>query len=458
MEDIKSLFESQIAHFKSLDMKDIERRRSLLLKLKDVILQYEPQIVKALAKDLGKPEFEAVISETQFVIGEINYALKKLKRWSKPKRVWSPLVHFPSKSYIEPNPLGSVLIIGPWNYPFQLLLSPVVGALAAGNNVIVKPSEVSSETSQVVFKMISENFNSKELAVVEGGIPETTALLECPFNHIFYTGNGTVGRIVMSAAAKNLTPVTLELGGKSPCLIYGQNNIELVAKRLVWGKFFNAGQTCVAPDYVLTDEETYPKLIEHIKKVLVEFYGEKPHDSADYARIINERHFERLMNYLEGVEIVVGGNTNKEECYISPTLVKAFWESKIMNEEIFGPLLPIIIENDLDKAIQKVKDKDRPLAAYLFTENLDIEQKYRSNIISGGMCINDTIVHLSTEHLPFGGVGESGMGAYHGHYSFKTFTHFKSIMIRNTWIDLALRYPPYLGKLRIIRLLLKYLF
>ncbi len=457
MAEIKAQFQAQKSYFNSLNPMDINRRELLLRKLYSVVFEHENEILEALRTDLGKSEFEGIIAETQFILGEINHALKKLKKWSKRKSVRSPFLQFPSRSYIQPMPLGNVLIIGPWNYPFQLLLSPLVGAIAAGNTAIIKPSEVSQATSKVVAKIINSNFDPREVLVIEGAIAETTELLEQPFNHIFYTGNSTVGRIVMRKAAENLTPVTLELGGKSPCLVFDVKDIETVSSRIVWGKFFNAGQTCVAPDYIITNEELLPQLTNGIKKAIKSFYGDNIKESPDYGRIINQRHFDRLESYLSDSEVVIGEERNREECFFPPTILKSHWDALVMKDEIFGPILPILTVSNIEEAITKVKAGERPLAAYLFTDNHHHKEMYSNTVISGGMCINDTIVHLTSEMLPFGGVGESGMGAYHGKFSFDTFSHKKSVMVRGIFPDLPLRYPPYLGKVKIIRLLLKLL-
>jgi len=456
MSTIREKFDNQVSHFHSLNPMNIERRKELLSRLYEVVQNNEKIILEALRNDLSKSEFEAVIGETEFILNEINHALKKINKWSKKKRVGSPLTQFPAKSYIQPMPLGTVLIIGPWNYPFQLLFSPLIGAIAAGNTAIIKPSEVSAHTSEVVAKMINENFDPKELLVIEGAIPETTQLLDCPFNHIFYTGNSSVGRIVMRKAAEHLCPVTLELGGKSPCLVYDVKNVDTVCDRLIWGKFFNAGQTCVAPDYILTNEELYPKLISGFKKSLEKYYGKDIQKSPDYGRIINEKHFDRLMGYFENTDISIGGEHNREERYISPTVLKTSWDAPIMQEEIFGPILPIIISSSYEEAKGYVQKGPRPLAAYLFTDNNQYKKNYSNEVISGGMCLNDTIVHLTNANLPFGGVGESGMGAYHGKYSFNIFSHMKSVMRRPLWPDLPLRYPPYKGKVGLLRWILKF--
>ncbi|MBT3585098.1 MAG: aldehyde dehydrogenase family protein, partial [Halobacteriovoraceae bacterium] len=372
------------------------------------------------------------------------------------KRVRHPLLHFPGHSKIQSEPLGSVLIIGPWNYPFQLVISPLVGAIAAGNTAIIKPSEISGNTSQAITAMIEDAFDPMEVAIVEGGIPQTSALLELHFDYIFYTGNGTVGRIVMAAAAKNLVPVTLELGGKSPCLVFGEGDLEVSARRIVWGKFFNNGQTCVAPDYLIVQKDLKEPLLEKIKKTIGEYYGENPATSQDYGRVINGNHYKRLTSLFSAEQVLFGGQTEAAENYIAPTLIEADKDSEIMKGEIFGPLLPILEMENFGQALEHIKNGDKPLAAYLFTSDRELQGRFEREISSGGMCINDTIVQLSNDCLPFGGVGESGMGAYHGLASYETFSHRKAIMVRSTWLDLALRYPPYIGKLPIIRTLLKW--
>lgn len=435
-----------------------EARRKNLLALRSLILENENQILDALKKDLGKSHFEGVISETLFVIKEIDHTLKKLKKWMKKKRVSSPWLQFPARSYIVPEPLGTVLIISPWNYPFQLLVSPLVGALAAGNTALLKPSEIAPNVSNAVSELIPRYFDQAVVSVVEGGIEETQAVLDLPFQHIFYTGNGFVGRIVMEKASKYLCPVTLELGGKSPCYVDENNDLELVAKRIVWGKFFNAGQTCVAPDYILSTERVRDLLIKGMQKALKEFFPQGPKESPDYGRIINERHFKRLESYLadSGDEIVIGGERVLEERYFAPTVLKSSPVSKVMEGEIFGPILPMISVSSLDSAISFIKERPHPLAAYAFSKDGKVLANFEERVTSGGMCLNDSLVHLASETLPFGGVGESGMGSYHGKRSFEIFSHFKSVMKRG-FLDLPVRYPPYEGKLGLIRRLLSWL-
>lgn len=455
-DQISQLFKSQKQAF--LDQKNLtyEQRRGHLLALRNLILENEGEILLALREDLGKSELEGTISETLFTVKEIDYTLKKLKKWMKKKRVGSPFLQFPARSFIQPHPKGVILIISPWNYPFQLLLSPLVGALAAGNMAILKPSEIAPATSRIVAKLIPKYFSSEIVAVVEGAIPETSALLELPFNHIFYTGNGFVGRIVMEKAAKHLTPVTLELGGKSPCLIWGENDFPIVAKRLAWGKFFNVGQTCVAPDYVLISEKDKPALIKCLKDALKEFFPEGAEKSPDYGKIISTKHFERLIGYIPKEEVEFGGEGHKENLFLAPTVLSSTPNSPAMKEEIFGPVLPIITVQSMEEAIQFINSQPNPLASYVFSKEESILEKFNQSVISGGMTMNDCLVHLTSENLPFGGVGESGMGSYHGRKSFDTFTHFKSVMKRGLFLDLPLRYPPYTGKIGMLRRLLNW--
>ncbi|WP_419173266.1 aldehyde dehydrogenase family protein [Halobacteriovorax sp.] len=428
-------------------------RISVLEALEERIKDLEPRIIDALKADLRKPRFESFLSEIDFCLHEIKTVKKKLKKWMKPRRVCSPLPFMPAKSRIHFEPYGQVLVIAPWNYPFQLAIVPLIGAIAAGNKVILKPSEIAPNTSSILNELISSALDSEIAAVVEGGVDETTELLNLKFDYIFYTGNGHVGRIVMAAAAKNLTPLTLELGGKSPAIV-GTKNLDLAAKRIVWGKFFNAGQTCVAPDYVLLRKEDQDEFINSAKKYLVQFYGDNVKNSPDYGRIINERHFDRLNALVKKDDVLIGGDVDKSDLYISPTFLKANESSEIMQDEIFGPILPLVNINNLDEAIAYVKRHDKPLACYAFLDKTSEKNRVINEISSGGMVINDTIIHLSNDQLPFGGVGESGMGAYHGEHSFELFSHRKSVMNRAFFLENDLRYPPYSKKESFIRKLM----
>ncbi|WP_412471053.1 aldehyde dehydrogenase family protein [Halobacteriovorax sp. RT-2-4] len=425
-------------------------RISALEALEAEIKARERDILAALKADLSKSAFESYLSEIDFCLHEIKLIKKKLKKWMKPKKVFSPLPFMPARSAIHSEPYGQVLVIAPWNYPFQLAMVPLIGAIAAGNKVIVKPSELAPATSKIINTIITNALDSEIAAVIEGGVAETTELLSLKFDYIFYTGNGHVGRIVMAAAAKFLTPLTLELGGKSPAIV-GTKNIDLAAKRIVWGKFFNAGQTCVAPDYILIKKSDEEAFLKATQKYLRKFYSDEIKQSGDYGRIINERHFDRLSSLINQDDIVIGGDVDKGQLYISPTYVRANKDSAIMKDEIFGPIMPIINSESLDESIEFVKSYDKPLACYAFLDSNSDKKKVIESISSGGMVINDTIVHLSNEKLPFGGVGESGMGAYHGEFSFKLFSHEKAVMKRSFCLENDLRYPPYEKKVSFVR-------
>ncbi len=362
---------------------------------------------------------------------------------------------FPYSGRIQPEPLGVVLIISPWNYPFHLLISPLVGAIAAGNCAVLKPSEFAPYTSGLIANLIEKTFEPAYIAVVEGGVETSQTLLAEKFDYIFFTGGNAVGKIVMAAAAKHLTPVTLELGGKSPCLVDTEIDVEKTARRICWGKFINAGQTCIAPDYLLVNKKIKNSLLDSIKKCLLEFYGEHPANSPDYARIIHQNHFDRLVKFLQDGEILIGGETNRDELYISPTVIdKVSWEAPIMQEEIFGPILPVIEYTDIAEAIAKINSRPKPLALYLFSDNKDLQQQVLQSTSSGGVCLNDTLIQSGVPSLPFGGVGDSGIGSYHGKASFDTFSHYKSVVQNSFWLDLKWRYPPYEGKLSFLKRLI----
>ncbi|RKD30545.1 aldehyde dehydrogenase [Thermohalobacter berrensis] len=452
----REIVEKQKNFFEKGITKNISFRMEMLKHLKKVILENEKLILKALKDDLNKPPFEAYATEIGIVLDEIDYVIKNLKNWTKPKKVKTPIFHFLSKSFIYPEPYGVVLIIAPWNYPFQLVLSPLIGAIAGGNCAIIKPSEYSSNTSKILSKIINENFKSDFITVIEGGSEVNKSLLEQKFDYIFFTGSVRVGKIVMEAASKHLTPITLELGGKSPCIVDEEANIDLAAKRITWGKFLNAGQTCVAPDYLLVHKNIKEGLIKNIIKYIKEFYGDDPRKSPDYPRIINKKHFIRLSKLLEDGEIVYGGEVDEDDLYLSPTIIDNIdWNFEIMKDEIFGPLLPVLEYKDLDEVINKVNGKPKPLALYFFSNNKEKEKKVLEDIPFGGGCINDTIVHVASSYLPFGGVGNSGMGSYHGKASFDTFTHYKSILKKSNMFDINLRYPPYRNKIKALKKILK---
>lgn len=451
---INDIIRKQRVYFQSGNTKNVEFRIAKLKTLKQAIQENAESIVNALKKDLYKPELETYATEIS-ITREIDYALKHIKSWVKPKKVRLPLEQLPGAGYIYPGPLGVVLIIGPWNYPFQLVIAPLIGAIAAGNCVIVKPSEIAPNTSAVVSQIVQKYFDPTYIAVVEGGIDVSKQLLAEKFDHIFFTGGTAVGKIVMEAAAKHLTPVTLELGGKSPCIVDSDINLEHTARRIAWGKFINAGQTCIAPDYLLVNRQIKPQLLDSLQKVIKEFYGEDPQQSSDYARIVNQKQFSRLAELLHDGEIVIGGTTNSRDFYIAPTIIdRVSLEKPVMQEEIFGPILPIIEYSDLSEAIAIINEKPKPLALYLFSRNKDIQQRVLQETSSGGVCINDTVMQVGVSSLPFGGVGDSGIGRYHGKASFDTFSHEKSVLKKSFWLDLKWRYAPYAGKLDLIKRLI----
>lgn len=422
-------------------------RAAQLSALERMMDECEQEIMDALKSDLGKHPQEAWMTEISYVGGDAAYCRKHLKRWTRARKVRTPMMGQPGKSWLQPEPLGVVLIIGAWNYPLQLTLAGMAAAIAAGNCVVLKPSELSPATSDFIARRIPEYLDSDCIKVVEGAVPETSALLELPWGHILYTGGGNVGRIVMSAAAKHLTPVTLELGGKSPCVVMPDADLMTTARRIAWGKFSNAGQTCIAPDYVLTDADTEKKLVPMIQQAVTEMFGDDPQVSDSYGRIVNDRHFERLSAYLSSGEVVIGGQTNAEAKYIAPTVLTGVApDSPVMQEEIFGPILPVLQIDDLESAIQFIRKGDKPLAAYIFTRDEAAEARFLGAVSSGSACVNDTMMFMTVEELPFGGVGPSGMGCYSGEYGFKTFSHMKAVMKRRWWPDLDVRYAPFTDK------------
>ena len=437
---------------------NINYRKESLKKLLYNILKYEDAIIEALYDDFKKPPFETVVTETSYVISELKYSIKNLQKWAKPKKVFPSILNFPSKDYIYKEPYGKVLIIAPWNYPFQLALCPLISAVAAGNQVVLKPSELTPKTSEIIAKIIGLTFNINHVEVKEGGHEVVQDLLTQRWDYIFFTGSIAVGKAVAKAAAENLTPVTLELGGKNPCIIDETANLKLAAKRIVWGKFIKAGQTCIAPDYIVIQKNMKSHFLEFMKLEITRAYGENPALSPDYARIINQKNWLRLVNMIEEDKVVFGGQTEIENCYISPTLIdESSVDSLIMKEEIFGPLLPILsYENEAEINVI-ISKYEKPLALYVFTENHSFAQKIIQKYSFGGGCINDTTIHFSNRRLPFGGIGHSGMGAYHGSLSFDLFSHKKGIVKKANWLDLPLRYAPYKDKLKTIQKLLKWL-
>ncbi|MFD2045936.1 aldehyde dehydrogenase [Ornithinibacillus salinisoli] len=442
MLEIDNLVELQRSYFYSGQTLKYDFRIKQLKELKHMLQKYEKSVYRALKKDLNKSSYEALTTEIGFPHMEIDFTIKHLKEWMKPEKVDTPITHKGSKSLIQKEPYGVTLVIAPWNYPLQLSLAPTIGAIAAGNTVIVKPSEYTSETSAILAKMIKETFSPSFITVVEGDADVSNKLLEQKIDYIFFTGSTPVGKIIMEKASKNLTPVTLELGGKSPVIVDKDANIHLAAKRIVWGKFTNAGQTCVAPDYVLVHEKVKSKLISSMIKQIKVLYGNKPLENNDYVKIVNEKHFNRLKEFLSNGKIISGGRINPEKLLIEPTIFdEVNWEDSIMQDEIFGPLLPILKFSDLHHIVEKLKRMEKPLALYFFGEKEKKQQYVFDNLSFGGGCINDTLYHLANPHLPFGGVGSSGIGAYHGKFSFDTFSHRKSILKQTTKFDIPFRYP-----------------
>lgn len=447
------------ATFDSGRTRPVEWRRSQLKALRRLLVDGEAEMIDALERDLGKSATEGFLMEIASVRAEIDYALRHFESWLTPEKVHVPAKQRPARARIHQDPLGVVLIIGPWNYPIQLILAPLVGALAAGNAVVLKPSEVAEHASHVLAHLVPRFLDTDAVAVVEGGVPETTALLEECWDHILYTGNGTVARVVMAAAAKHLTPVTLELGGKSPTIVDRSANLDVAARRIAWGKYSNAGQTCVAPDYVLVDRRVEGPLAARLRDTVRAFYGDDPRNSNDFGRIINDRHFARLARLVDADgagEIVYGGDRDESERYFSPTAVRGTEPTAaIMQEEIFGPVLPLIAVDDIDTAIEFVNVRPKPLALYVFAEDGAVAERVVDNTTAGGVCVNSTVFHLAVPGLPFGGVGESGMGAYHGRTGFDTFSHAKSVLTKPTSIDPSIAYPPYKGiKAKLLRRLL----
>ena len=456
--EAKLILESQKTYFLSRATRDVEMLKNLLTKLRSEILEKEDAIYDALYKDFKKSTFEAYFSEVGIVISEIDYTLKHIDSWSKPKKIRAALLNFPSKDYIYSEPYGTVLVIAPWNYPFQLAIAPLIAAIAAGNTVVLKPSEHTSHTSQILEDILNAVFIPEHVKVVQGGVPETTLLLKERWDYIFFTGSVAVGKIVAKAAAQYLTPVTLELGGKNPCIIDATMNTQLIAKRLVWGKFVNAGQTCIAPDYLLVHDSIKSQLISDLKTEIIKAYGTNPQTSADYPRIVNTTHLSRLTTMLKDSDVVFGGTFDNSDCYLAPTLIdQPSLDSEVMKGEIFGPILPILsyeTENDIQTILNHY---DKPLGFYVFSTDSSFYKKMIETYSFGGGTINDTMIHFGNSKLPFGGVGESGIGAYHGRLGFDTFSHKKGIVIKSNWLDIPLRYAPYTNKLKKLKQLFKFL-
>lgn len=435
---------------------DLSFRKQCLTKLLYVIEKHEEDIIKALHADFKKSALETYLTEIHIVVSELKLFIKNIHKWAKPKMVLPSLLNFPSLDYIYPQPYGKVLIIAPWNYPFQLALAPAIAAIAAGNSVTIKPSELTVNTSKIIAKIISEVFKKNHVEIVQGGIDATQNLLLKKWDFIFFTGSTSVGKIIAQAAANQLTPVTLELGGKNPCIIDQTVNLKVTAKRIVWGKFVNAGQTCLAPDYLIVEKSIKDSLIQHLIEAIELAYSTKPETSNDYPRIINQKNWNRLTQLLKDQNIIYGGNFTETDYYFSPTLIdQPNWNSAIMKEEIFGPILPILTyENttELDNILSKI---ETPLALYVFSKNHFFSNTIVKKHRFGGGCINDTLLHFANNRLPFGGVGNSGIGAYHGKKSFDTFTHQKAIVKKPFWLDIPLRYAPYKNKINTLKKLLK---
>lgn len=458
MEDINLIFKNQKEFFESGKTINVDYRIKNLKKLNDIIKKNEDKILNELKKDLGKSNFEGYVTEVGILYDDINFHIKNVKKWSSEEKRKSPIVYYPSKSYIYKEPYGVTLIIGPFNYPFQLVIAPLIGAISAGNTAIIKPSENSRNIALLLEKLINENFPEEYLRVVNplGGKETVSLLLDKPFDYIFFTGSVRVGKLVMQKAAQHLTPVTLELGGKSPCIVDSDAKLKLAAKRIVWGKFLNAGQTCVAPDYLCVHKSVKDELLKLIINEIRVQFGENVRNSEDYPRIVNKSSLERLSGYLNDGKVYYGGNIDEDNLYMEPTLIiKPDLNSPLMSDEIFGPILPILVYEDLDNVIKFINHREKPLALYYFSESKKKIKYVLTSTTSGGVTINDTIIHVANPNLPFGGVGNSGVGKYHGKESFETFTHNKSVMKRGTFIEFNIRFAPYKNKLNLVKRIMK---
>lgn len=430
--------------------RSVDFRLTQLKNLRQAVVRYQDEIVEAAMADLGRPAFEGYFEVG--VISELDHAIKHLRSWMRPRKVSLPLSQKPGSAWVQPEPLGIMLVIGPWNYPFQMIISPLIGAISAGNCAILKPSEHAPATSKVLAKLVAEIFDPAYVTLVEGGVETAQALLAERFDHIIFTGGERVGKLVMQAAAQHLTPVTLELGGKSPCIVEPDADVAVTARRIVWGKFLNVGQTCIAPDYLLVHESIKPALVEALKRRIQTCYGDNPAQSPNLSRIVNEQQFDRLVGLLDRGNILIGGDHHRPDRFIAPTLIDGItWDDPIMQEEIFGPILPILTYRTLDDAIAAINQRPKPLALYLFSKNQATQDQVLHQTTSGALCINDVILQVAVWDLPFGGVGNSGIGHYHGPYSFDTFSHLKSVLKKPFWMDLDWRYPPYEGKVQLFK-------
>ena len=453
---IKTVIEQQRQFAILGKAKEIPFRIQQLQKLKKILKDNEADLCKALYADMKKSTFDVYLSELGMLYHELNYTIKHLEKWSQPKRVKTGLLNFPAKSFIYPEPYGTTFIIGVWNYPYQLTFMPLIAAMAAGNTSIIKPSELTVHASAIITKLINQHFAPEYLFAIEGDASVSQEILSYRFDKIFFTGGETVGKIVAKAAAEYLTPVCLELGGKSPCLVFSDSNLKVAAQRIIWGKFLNAGQTCIAPDYLLVEKVIYEPFLAELKSQLHKMLGSNPHSSEDYSRIVNQKHLQRLQKLIDPQKIVVGGDVIESENYFAPTILRdVTFQDEVMKDEIFGPILPVIPFTDLDWAIREIKARPSPLALYIFGKNKAVQSKILKEISFGGGCINDVLMHITNNSLPFGGVGNSGMGNYHGEAGFKAFSHYKSILQKSLRAEPPLKYPPYNKlKLKIARILL----
>ena len=446
--EIQTLLGKQREYYKSGATISVKFRIEQLKKLYAAVKKYETEVNDALSADLGKSHYEGFMCESGLVLSEISYMIRHTKRFAKRKTVYTPLAQFASHSFKQPVPYGNTLIMSPWNYPFLLTIDPLADAIAAGNTAIVKPSAYSPATSRIIEKIITECFNPEYVAVVTGGRAENAALLKQKFDFVFFTGSQAVGKEVLRHTAEHLTPAVLELGGKSPCIVDASANIKLAAKRIVWGKYLNCGQTCVAPDYILCEKSVKDEFVSEVVKQIKKQYGEKPLENKDYGKIINEKHFVRLCGLIDKNKVVIGGETNAETCQIAPIVMdNVTYDDAVMGEEIFGPIMPILTFESFDTVIDELKDKDKPLALYIFSSNKQHIKRATTELSYGGGCINDVVIHLATSEMGFGGVGESGMGSYHGKDGFDAFSHYKSIVDKKTWMDLPMRYQPFKSNL-----------
>ncbi len=453
---IPALLEKQRNFFATGKTRDVNFRLEALEKLQKILETHETEISDALKADLGKPLLEAYSAEIAYIKEDLRYVMKRLKKWARPQKVSSPMVCWPAKSMILPEPFGNTLIIAPWNYPFQLTMAPLIGAIAAGNTAIIKPSELAPKTQELLVKIINQTFSPEHVHCLGGGVEESTALLNERYDFIFFTGSTRVGRIVAEKAAKYMTPVCLELGGKSPCIVDKDIDLKTTTRRIAWGKFINAGQSCIAPDYILVHKDIYENFTKEMLATITEFYGKDPHASESLGRIVSTGHFDRLQKLIEPSKVIMSSPSVREEKFMAPTVMKDVdWNDRIMEDEIFGPVLPLIPYTNLDEVMKKIQARPKPLALYIFSKNSETQNKVLMNLSYGGACVNDTMVHLTNPNLPFGGVGESGVGSYHGRMSFDLFSHKKSVMVKPFWGDATMRYAPYTGwKLKLIRFFL----